>query len=538
MSATDPRSRSILLVDDAEGTRFVYANWLRRAGYVVHEAATGTEAKELLGRTHFDIVLLDVNLPDMSGLDVCAHIKSTRRTAAVPVLHVSATATAPEDRSAGLNQGADGYLVEPVQRDELLATVVALLRYYDARQASERLAARLEQLHQATLLINAASSFTELIRYASSGATAIFGVPALVLVVQDGRGWLARSAPDELEASVRSCAPAVVTALAAAALAHEPLDLGLLDAKLGSDSPSGSQSSAIATPRGELVGTIVLLRDQIGSDDDLMLDHFSQAVAVALENQRLYAVEHQTALTLQHAMLPQFVPQPPFLDVAVCYRAASDTVEVGGDFYEVMVLDDNTTLLAIGDVEGHSLRAATVMAELRYSLRAFARLGLEARDIIHRLNMVLGDLDPYLSATVCIAEIDCPAREIRITNAGHVWPFVRAEGRGVFVEENGPLLPLGGANETPTVTVSFEPGALVVLVTDGLLERRGESIDVGFERLEAAVLAHGDDITTLCERLLTEVGAGEATFDDIAIVAARHRDTRPHRLVRVCSVVR
>jgi Stage II sporulation protein E (SpoIIE) len=230
--------------------------------------------------------------------------------------------------------------------------------------------------------------------------------------------------PDELEARVRACEPATVTALAGAARAGKPLHLSRLDPALGSHYPSESWSSAIATPRGELVGAVVLLGHPPGSDDALMLDHFSQAVAVALENQRLYAVEHQIALTLQHAMFPQSVPQPASLDVAVCYRAASDTVEIGGDFYEVMVLDDHTTLLAIGDVAGHSLRAATVMAELRYSLRAFAMLGLEASDTIHRLNVVISDRHPDLTATMCIAEIDSDAREMRITNAGHIWPFL------------------------------------------------------------------------------------------------------------------
>ncbi len=153
-TATDA-AQCILVVDDSEGTRFVFANWLRRAGYTVHEATTGTEAIDLLARIRFDVVLLDVNLPDMSGFDVCTHIKSTRRTAAIPVLHVSATATGPDDRSTGLIRGADGYLVEPIERDELLATVIALLRYHEARRAAERLAARLEQLHQVTLLINA-----------------------------------------------------------------------------------------------------------------------------------------------------------------------------------------------------------------------------------------------------------------------------------------------------------------------------------------------------------------------------------------------
>ena len=369
MTATDA-AQCILVVDDSEGTRFVFANWLRRAGYTVHEATTGTEAIDLLARIRFDVVLLDVNLPDMSGFDVCTHIKSTRRTAAIPVLHVSATATGPDDRSTGLIRGADGYLVEPIERDELLATVIALLRYHEARRAAERLAARLEQLHQVTLLINAASSVAELTRFASTGAAAIFGAPAIVLAARDGRGWVAKTFPDDVEAVLRFCDPAAVLALAGAAAAHEPVDLGAIGPGFTAHPQSAIHASPLTTPRGELVGAVVLLSDPSGFDDDLM-DHFCQAVAVAFENQRLYAVEHQIALTLQQAMLPQSLPQPAYLDIAVRYQAASDTVEIGGDFYEAIELDDRV-LLAIGDVAGHSLRAATVMAELRYSLRAFA----------------------------------------------------------------------------------------------------------------------------------------------------------------------
>jgi hypothetical protein len=100
-------------------------------------------------------------LRSRSGLSIAA---------AIPVLHVSATATGPDDRSTGLIRGADGYLVDPIERDELLVTVIALLRYNDARRASDRLAARLEQLHQTTPLINAALTVTDLTRFASTGA--------------------------------------------------------------------------------------------------------------------------------------------------------------------------------------------------------------------------------------------------------------------------------------------------------------------------------------------------------------------------------
>jgi serine phosphatase RsbU (regulator of sigma subunit)/CheY-like chemotaxis protein len=516
--------RVVLLVDDSEATRFLYSNWLRRAGYLVYEAATGKEAQELLTRVRFDVALLDVNLPDMTGYDVCAHIKSTRSTAALPVLHVSATATRPEDRSTGLRGGADGYLVEPVEREELLATVIALTRYHDARRASDLLAARLEQLHQTTLLVNASANVTDLIRFAATGAAAIFGTPASIMAVRDGAGWMATARPDGAEPSLHRCSRSRIEALGAAAQAREPIDVSALADAFPGEGRRDIDACAITTPRGERIGLIALLRDRIESGDELILDHFSQALAVAVENQRLYSVEHRIALTLQHAMLPQSLPRPPYLDLAVRYQASSDTIEIGGDFYEVIELDESTTLLAIGDVVGHSLRAATVMAELRYTLRAFAGLGMRAGELLSRLSANLASSHPDLHATVCVAEVDRAADEIRITNAGHIPPFVLNEDGGHFVEEHGPMLAFGVGAHSPTVTLPFHPGDLVVLATDGLLERRDESIDTGLERLRNAVLRGTSDAAQLCDRVLDEVGPGEAAFDDIAMVVAIRRD--------------
>jgi CheY-like chemotaxis protein len=524
MSHAVDDKRVVLLVDDSEATRFLFSNWLRRVGYLVYEAATGTEALELLTRVRFDVALLDVNLPDMSGYDVCAFIKSTRSTAALPVLHVSATATRPEDRSTGLRGGADGYLVEPVEREELLATVVALIRYHDARRASELLAARLEQLHQTTLLVNASANVTDLIRFAATGATAIFGTPASIMAIRDGAGWMATAIPDGGEPSLHRCARSRIEALGAAAQAGQPIDVSALADAFPWQDPRDIDACAISTPRGELIGLIVLLRDRGDSGDELILDHFSQALAVAVENQRLYSVEHRIALTLQHAMLPQNLPTPSYLDLAVRYQASSDTVEIGGDFYEVIELDESTTLLAIGDVVGHSLRAAIVMAELRYTLRAFAGLGMRAGELLNRLSANLANSHPELHATVCIAEVDRAADEIRITNAGHIPPFLVNGDGGHFVEEHGPMLAFGVAALSPTMTLPFHTGDLVVLATDGLLERRDESIDVGLARLRNAVLRRTDDVEQLCDHILNEVGPGEEAFDDIAIVVAIRRD--------------
>lgn len=126
---------TILYADDTEAQRYAISRVLRRAGFEVIEAATGRQAWEMVS-THPDLVVLDVNLPDISGLEVCRRIKSTEATARIPVLQVSATFVNTEARVAGLEGGADAYLVQPIAPEELIATIRALLR---VRKAEEQL---------------------------------------------------------------------------------------------------------------------------------------------------------------------------------------------------------------------------------------------------------------------------------------------------------------------------------------------------------------------------------------------------------------
>ena len=164
---TEP-SAGLLLVDDDEAKRYILATWLRRAGHTVTEVATGEEA--LAHTEGAELVLLDVNLPDMSGFEVCRRIKADPRMASIPVIQVSATAVEVADRAHGLTQGADAYLAEPTEPAELLATVTAVLRYSRARQRAERTAAMLAALVGVTLRINAAETFDGLAAAAAAGA--------------------------------------------------------------------------------------------------------------------------------------------------------------------------------------------------------------------------------------------------------------------------------------------------------------------------------------------------------------------------------
>lgn len=507
-------SATVLLVEDQEGTRHVFASWLRRAGHIVHEAATGQAALELLSRHRFNLAVLDVNLPDMSGLDICARIKSTRATSGIPVLHVSGSAVETEERIRALNIGADAYLIEPVERGELLATVAALLRHSDARRTAEQLATSLERLHQSGLLMSSASGTPELLQAASTGLSSVFGRSSAVLAALDGAGQALIATPTSGRVTARAYPAEQVAALCRSARVGQPVPAEVAQELFGSDQPV--TAAAVSTPHGASIGVILLQDDTTGGSDGLMLDHFAQALAIALENQRLYAIEHRAAQTLQRAMLPAALPEPPGLQIAVRYQAASESAEVGGDFYDVIAVDEHNTVILIGDVAGHSLQAATVMAELRHTAHAFALIGLAPSEIIGRVNEHLIDSRPYLTATLVVAAINTADDTVRIANAGQIPPLLRTHGEVEIITEHGALL--GVRRPAPPTTVRpFPPGALLVAATDGLIERRDELLRVGIERLGAAVENSTGPAPEICQKLVDDLGRHSP--DDIAIVA-------------------
>ena len=155
----------ILNVDDYEAGRYARSRLLKQAGYQVAEAGTGERALELAASLRPLLVLLDVNLPDMSGLEVCRKIKSDPELGSTLVLQVSASAVTSGDRVGGLDNGADGYLVEPVDSEVLLATVRALLRM---RRAETELAKANKALQDANELLIRRNEDLQRFAYAAS----------------------------------------------------------------------------------------------------------------------------------------------------------------------------------------------------------------------------------------------------------------------------------------------------------------------------------------------------------------------------------
>ncbi|MDG4820705.1 SpoIIE family protein phosphatase [Asanoa sp. WMMD1127] len=513
-----PESATVLVVDDSDAKRYLLVRWLTRAGLRVYEADSGTAALERVTAGDIDLVVLDVRLGDMSGFEVAERIKAHPTLAATPVIHVSAHAVDVADRAQGLTRGADAYLAEPIEPDELVATAHAVLRYYRARRHAETLALGLTRLAETTVAVNSARTLTELLTAAAAGAAAIFGSGAVVAADTITAG---SSAGDRLVAAVTDAAsPAVVREWPAAAAV---VPVGALIRTDGA-----VQWPQLEWPTDEVaVGTARLREDRppvhvavpttaLREQADV-LRLLVQAVASAVEAQRTYDEEHRIALTLQRSLLPQRIPELAGYDLAVRYVPASAQTEVGGDFYELTMLDGHM-LAAIGDVTGHSLYAATVMAELRHAVRAYAVEGHPPGAVLALTNQLLRRLLPGELATICLLILDPVTGQVRFANAGHPPPVLVVDGRASFVEHRAPLLGID-APRPGDLDLVLPPGGTLVLYTDGLVERRTSDIDHGLAQLAAAAASPDPDLERYADHLLAL--ATPPVGDDIAVVALR-----------------
>ncbi|QYC41568.1 Stage II sporulation protein E (SpoIIE) [Nonomuraea coxensis DSM 45129] len=261
------------------------------------------------------------------------------------------------------------------------------------------------------------------------------------------------------------------------------------------------------------------------SEDDIslllsMFDHAHDALSRAIRFQRA----QQVALALQYSLLAE-PPCPDGLRVAARYRASPSAAEVGGDWYDSFVLPDGVPVLAIGDVVGHDLAAAVAMSQIRNMLRALAMDRREPPgEILSRLNLTMESLVSEVMATCVYARVEPSddGHRLHYAVAGHPPPLlVTPGGRGRFLEGGlSPLLGFPYAEPRPSHVEPLPPGSTVLLYTDGLVERSGEHLDRGLERLRLAAEEVADQPPDkFCDHLLS--GLPTTGLDDIAVIAAR-----------------
>ncbi|PWG11955.1 protein phosphatase [Streptomyces sp. V2] len=528
---------TVLVVDDVAASRYAMGAVLRRAGHRVVDAASGHDAlREVSVRLRagapFDVALVDVGLPDMSGFELCRRLKATPGTAGLPVVHFSAAAVAPSDRCRGLDVGGEAYLTVPANPREIQAVVRAALRGARTRGVAEETARRLAILAESIVTVQGARDAQELADAAADGAARLTGAPAVVLVV-GARGEVYRGLPRGRAPAARPDADAdetvvrLVTRLAEGRGGTRSVVVpGALwpvgyfrrgvrdDARLIlAPAPEGRTPVCVVTPAPPAHAS--------DAGDDGLLTRLAQATALAAEPLLMYQVERHVALTLQHSFLPRpaSLPKLPGVDVEVRYVPASLEAEIGGDFYAALPTGSGV-LTAVGDVVGHSLHAATVMVEIRHALRAYCVEDDDPGTLATRLDRMLQHYHPDFTATVCLALVDPGTGRVRVANAGHLPPLVLAGDTAEYIDAAGPLLGLGLPRPAPT-EFQLVRGQRLLMVTDGLIETRGTDLATSLTHLRTAAAGAPDGLGALCDLLLSCFADGRE--DDIAMLALRLR---------------
>jgi hypothetical protein len=260
------------------------------------------------------------------------------------------------------------------------------------------------------------------------------------------------------------------------------------------------------------------------ADVRLASDLVSRA-AVHIDNARLYTREHTTAVTLQRSLLPRNIPQVTGLQIAHRYEPASQTAEVGGDWFDVIPLKGGQVALVVGDVTGHSIHAAALMGQLRTTTAALARLGHPPEEIMGQLSGVVAEHGDETGATCLYALYDPASRRCRLTSAGHLPPALRhPDGTTEFIDIPGGVMLGVGPSHYPAIDTRLPPGSVLALYTDGLVEHPGQDIGTGMSRLARALTASpARSLDDLCDSVLASLG--DRARDDIALLLARTTTT-------------
>ena len=276
---------------------------------------------------------------------------------------------------------------------------------------------------------------------------------------------------------------------------------------------------------GSVIGVLhvgALGERRFTGDDVRLLEIVADRVASAIQS-RQAEVERTAARVLQRSLLPARLPVVPGLEMAARYVPA-ERGGVGGDWYDVFVLPSGELCVVIGDVVGRGLAAADVMGRLRSALRAHALFGSDPAEVLGRLDLQVQHFDQQgMVATVQLAVFEPSLRRLQLSSAGHLPPVLAVAGQPAALLEVPTDPPVGvtGEQRRRTTTINVPPGASLCFYTDGLVERRGTSLDVGLKRLCEAVVA--GPVESVCTSVMGQLIGDDPPGDDVALLAMRRQ---------------
>ncbi|MEU0786949.1 SpoIIE family protein phosphatase [Streptomyces sp. NPDC006173] len=272
---------------------------------------------------------------------------------------------------------------------------------------------------------------------------------------------------------------------------------------------------------GRPVGSLLLAYNRphiFAPSERAVLTSLAGLVGQALDRARLYDAKHDLAHRLQSALLPHTLPDIPGLKVAARYLPAARGLGIGGDFYDLIRLDECTAAATIGDVQGHDVDAAALMGQVRTAVHAHATVGAPPDHVLAAANRLLIDLDPGLFTSCVYAHFDLGRQRACVATAGHPPPLLRhADGRTELLRVSpGLLLGIDPDALYPTLEFTMPAGSVLALYTDGLVEAPGVDLDDATMAL-AGLLEDADptDLDAMADMLIRHA---PAPSDDIALL--------------------
>ncbi|RUP01741.1 MAG: GAF domain-containing protein [Mycobacterium sp.] len=299
---------------------------------------------------------------------------------------------------------------------------------------------------------------------------------------------------------------------------------------------AGSVRACVAHPlragSGRVVGVLTLLWRQPRRFADSELELFARTADItqsALDRIRLASREHRIAVDFQEHLLDLDRGSTAAV-VAAVYQPAGEVMRVGGDWFSATALDHPDRIgISVGDVVGHGLPAAIVMSRLRAAVTVSALTAADPASVLGALDRYAQTVAGARCATVAYAAIDTGVQPARISYlcAGHPYPLlVRPEGSPVYLQagRRAPVATSAAGDTAVTATADLPPGSLILLYTDGLIERAGETLHEGFERLRAAAAECADlPVESVCAELLRRMSPPGGYRDDVVVLAVRPR---------------
>ncbi len=429
-------------------------------------------------------------------------------------------------------------LLDPARRHEPddVALAADLGRRIATTVAAERAADRQLLLHRISVALSAAGSVAEAAEALATGIRSALGAQVVTVCTlgPDGllhpvrtlgypNGRLARyaamklSSPFPLTTAARTGTPQWVADRAGWERDYPEVVPDLLD---------GTEAAA-ALPLlvgDRVIGAVgVTFRGarRFDADTRAFLLTLASQVAVAVERAALADVGREVAETLQRSLLPRTLPRLDLLAVEARYLPGVRGTRAGGDWYDVLPLPDGRIALAVGDVVGEGAPAAAVMGQLRSSLATLLLEGHEPAAALDLLDRFARTVEGAQVSTASCLLLDPSTGVLLHASAGHPPPLVLSTDVAYLSGGAGAALALPEARNRSQASVTLEPGATLVLYTDGLVERRGATLDDGMERLaEVAGAARSGGVQDLLDAVLDGL-VGDGPTDDVAVVAAR-----------------